>query len=241
MLRPQHANTYDRYAAFLFNAGRADEAAANFLRSTQLVATPRGFNNLGGAYQALGRYDAAREAYEKSIALGPNSDAYGNLGLLHYYNGNYAEATRALEQSVALARGSYPAWLALGDAYRWSGSKTKSVGAYENTVKAARDVIAINPRDAVAHAQCANAMAKLGRSSEAAAEIDRALKLDPNSQNALYSAAVVALLRGTNDVALGWLQRSVAAGYPLLDLQHDPEFKSIRDDPAFPRAVAGKQ
>jgi serine/threonine protein kinase/tetratricopeptide (TPR) repeat protein len=240
-LRPQHANTYDRYAAFLFNSGRADEAAANFLRSTQLMPTPRGFNNLGGAYQALGRYDAARQAYEKSIALGPNSDAYVNVGVLHYYNGNYAEATRALEQSVALARGSYPAWLALGDAYRGSGAKPQSAVAYENTVKAARDVIAINPRDAVAHAACANALAKLGRSSEAAAAMDKALKLDPTSQNALYSAAVVALLRGTNDVALGWLQRSVSAGYPLVDLQHDPEFKSIRDDPAFPRAAVEKK
>jgi len=240
-LRPQHANTYDRYAAFLFNAGRADEAAANFLRSTQLMPTPRGLNNLGGAYQALGRYDAARQAYEKSIALGPNSDAYVNLGTLHYYNGNYVEATRALEQSVALARGSYPAWLALGDAYRWSGAKAQSAGAYENTVKAARDVIAINPRDAAAHAACANALAKLGRSSEAAAAMDKALKLDPTSQNALYSAAVVALLRGTNAVALGWLQRSVTAGYPLVDLQHDPEFKSIRDDSAFPRPVVEKK
>jgi len=114
-LRPDHANTYDRYAFFLFNAGRTQEAATNFLRSTELMPTARGFNNLGGAYQALGRYTEAKQAYEKSIALAPNSDAYVNLGSLYYYEGNYANAARSLEEAVRLARGSHQAWLALGD------------------------------------------------------------------------------------------------------------------------------
>ncbi len=241
-LRPDHASTYNRYAVFLFNAGRHEEAAANFRRFTELMPTARGFSNLGAAYQALGRGDEARKAYEKSIALDPTSNGYLNLGMFHYYAGDYAEARRADEKATSLAPGNDLAWLALGDVYRWSpGLRDQSGPAYETALKSAREAIAVNGRDAVAHAIAANALVKLSRSSEAAAEIDRALKLDPTNQNVLYAAAVVALIRGNPDVAVGWLQRAVSAGYPLTDLVRDPEFKSAHSDPAFPAEVAEKR
>ena len=241
-LRPNHAGTYNSYAIFLLNGGRTEEAAANFLRFTELTPTPRGFNNLGAAYQALGKYTEARAAYQKSIALGPYSDAYGNLGILNYYMGDLPAAARALEQAVALSPDSYLAWLALGDVYRWSPElRTRANGAYEHVVKSAKEAIDVNARDSVAHSFAANALAKLGRLSDAAAESDRALKLDPTNQAVLYSAAVVAQLRGNGDVAIGWLQRAVSAGYPIADLQHDPEFRTARADPAFPRQVAEKK
>ena len=241
-LRPNNGNTYNRYAVFVFNAGRYDEAAANFRRFTELMPTSRGFSNLGAAYQALGRYDDARQAYEKSIALEPTSNAYVNLGMLHYYTGDFPEASRIDERATSLAPGSYAAWLALGDAYRWTpGMRSKSAGAYESAVKAAREALAVNAKDAVAHATAANALAKLSRSNEAAAEIDRALKIDPTNQTVLYSAAVVASLRGNSDVAVGWLQRAVSAGYPVVDLQHDPEFKSAQADPSFPSRIAERK
>jgi serine/threonine-protein kinase len=239
-LRPEYANFYDAYAFFLFNAGRTKEAAANFLRATQLMPTSRGFNNLGGAYQALGDYPAARQAYEKAISLSADSYAYVNLGTLCYYDGKYAEAAHDLNEAVKLARGNYQAWLALGDTYRWSGARPKSTDPYENAVKSARDAIAVNPRDAVAHATCANALAKLGRLNESNAEITSALKLDPTNQSVRYHAAVVSLLRGNSDVAVDWLQRAVSAGYPFTDLSHDPEFQSLHADPSFPTRTASK-
>ena len=227
---------------FLFNAGRHEEAAANFLRYTQLQPTALGFSNLGAAYQALGRYDEAQRAYERSIALEPTSDAYLNLGSVYYYTGRYADACRALEKATSLSPGSHFAWVTLGDAYRWSPDlKQKSNGAYESAINAARAAVAVNPRDAVAHANEAIALAKLGSATDAASESNTALKLDPNNQTVLYSAAVVALLRGNPDVAVGWLQRAVSAGYPISDLQRDPEFQSIHGDPAFPRPVVQKK
>jgi serine/threonine protein kinase/tetratricopeptide (TPR) repeat protein len=241
-LGPSHGNIYNSYAIFLLNNGRPAEAVTNFRRFTELSPTPRGFNNLGGAYQALGNYEEARKAYQKSISLGPNSDAYANLGLISYFMGDYAGAARAQEKSVELSPGSYQAWLALGDTYRWSqDQRDKAKDAYDHAIKTAREAIGVNARDAVALASSANALAKLGRLSEAASESDRALKLNPTDQNVLYDAAVVAQIRGNADIAIGWLQQAVKAGYPLVDLQHDPEFRTARADPAFPRLVAEKK
>ncbi len=241
-LRPNHADSYNLYGLFLLTVGRTEEATRNLRRFTELLPTPRGFNNLGAAYQFLGDYAEARKAYEKSIALGPTSGAYTNVGLIDYFMGNFAEASRSQEKAVELSPDSFEAWLALGDTYRWSPDmRQKSNDAYTHAVKAAREALAVNARNSLALAWSAIAQAKLGRLSEAAAESDRALKINPIDPNVLYSAAVVAELRGNTDTALGWLQRAVSAGYPLNDLQHDPEFRTARADPAFPKPVAAKR
>ncbi|HEX9163613.1 MAG TPA: protein kinase [Thermoanaerobaculia bacterium] len=240
-LRPNHANTYNRYAVFLFNLGRHREAAANFAKSTELMPSPRGYSNLAAAYQALGQFDDARKAVEKSIALDPTANAYINLGDVQYYSGNYAAARNAYGHATELTPGKYQAWLALGNACRWSdGADQKASEPFAKALKTAREAVAVNPRDPVAHAYSANALAKLSRFDEARDEINAALKLDPTNQDVLYSAAVVSLLRGSPDVAVGWLQRAVAAGYPVTDLQRDPEFKSARTDPSFPAQIAQK-
>ncbi len=64
------------------------------------------------------------------------------------------------------------------------------------------------------------------------------MKLDPTNNNVLYTAALIAQLKGNRDAAVGWLQRAVSSGYPLKDLQRDPEFKSIQNDPSFPKTAA---
>ncbi|HSP33452.1 MAG TPA: protein kinase [Thermoanaerobaculia bacterium] len=241
-MRRDSANFYNLYAAFLFNSGRFEEAATNFRRVTELQPrSARGYSNLGGADQALGNYDAARKAYETAIAMGPYPDVYVNLGVLEYYVGNYEKAEAALRRAVALAPTHYVAWVALGDTYRWApGKRAQANAAYEQAVAAARQAIAVNAKDAVAEATEANALAKVGRVREASVEIEHALKIDPTDATVLYSAGVVALLRGNADVAVGWLQRAVNAGYPFPDLQHDPEFRSAHGDPAFPKQPTKK-
>jgi Flp pilus assembly protein TadD len=111
------------------------------------------------------------------------------------------------------------------------------VAAYEKAVSSAKDALSVNSRDAIAHAIAAASLAKLGRLSEASTQSNMALKIDPTNQTVRYSAGLVAFLRGTSDVALTWLEQAVNAGYPVNDLQRDPEFASLRGDPAFRRAV----
>jgi Flp pilus assembly protein TadD len=237
-LRPGHAATFNLYAVFLFYAGRYQEAAANFRRFTELMPTARGFANLAAAYQALGAYEDAERANERSIALEPTTDGYLGLGLVYYYTGRYADARLTLQKAVALSPTNYDAWVSLGDAYRWSpGMRDKSTEAYKKAVDAAREALAVNPRDALAHAVSAISLAKLGRSNEATAESNAAVKIDPTNKATLYAAAVEAHLRGASDAAVTWLERAVQAGYSVSDLQRDPELKSMQDDPAFRRVL----
>jgi serine/threonine-protein kinase len=238
-LRPDHANTFNRYAVFLYNSGRYPEAATNFRRFNELLTTARGFSNLAAAEWAMGRYDDARRAAQRSIELEPTGDAYINLGSIEYYSGAYPNAVNAFEKATQLAPASYAAWVGLGDTYRWSpGLQSKAADAYRTALEQTRRSLAVNPREHAARAAAAICFAKTGRINDAATEINAALKLNPTDPVVLYDAAVVALLRETPDVAVTWLERAVGAGYSSFDLQRDPEFKAMRDDAAFRRAIA---
>ncbi len=241
--RPDHANGYNLYGSFLYTRGRYGEAVANFRRFTQLMPdASRGFLNLGAAYQSLGRYDDARRAYERSIAIEPTGDAWSNIGGIEFYRGRYAEAVRANEKAAALTPTNFLVWANLADSYRWApGTREKSFATYDKAVAMAREVLRVNPRDALTNAVMATSLAKAGHLAEAAAAIDAALKLDPTNGTVLYCAAVVDLLRGSAETSMTWLQRAVDAGYPSGDVQRDPEFASVREDSKFKSAVqAGK-
>ena len=237
-LRPDHPSTINRYAVFLFNQARFEDAAKNFRRFTELMPTARGFSNLAAAYWAVGKYDEARRAAEQSIAFEPTSDAYVNLGFIYYYSGQYGEALKAFLKATEIAPTSYHAWIGLGDTYRWAPDmRSRSADAFRKAIETTREAVTVNPRDYAAHAASAHALAKTGRLADASSAINTALKVNPTDPTVLYEAAVVALLRGTTDVAISWLERAVDAGYSPHDLRRDPEFKSMHDDPGFRRAL----
>ena len=237
-LRPEHGHTLNRYGAFLFSASRYEEAAQMFRRFTELMPTARGYSNLGESYQALGKYDEALRAHEKSISLEQTTDGYIGLGNLYYYTGRSMEACRAYEQAAQIAPTNFNAWAHLGDARRWTpGMQSQAAEAYQKGLATAGEALGANSRDAVAQAASAVCLAKLGRLSEAATSSAAALRIDPTSKQVLYAAGVVALLSGTTDEAVGWLERAVDNGYPRHDLEHDPELRSLQRDPAFRKAL----
>ena len=131
----------------------------------------------------------------------------------------------ACRRGVVSGRQNDRHWTGCGNA---TGS-FDSPKVFAMALAAAREALAVNPRDHSAQASMAIALAKLGRRDEAARASSAALKIDPTSQEALYAAAVVALARGTNDVALSWLERAVQAGYPAHLIDRDPELRPLHD------------
>ncbi|HEX6177123.1 MAG TPA: tetratricopeptide repeat protein, partial [Thermoanaerobaculia bacterium] len=238
--RPEHADSYNRFGLYLLSRGRFDEAEKSLERFTQLAPdTARAFLNVGAAYQAQGRYEDARKAYERSVRLNASGAALSNLATLEFFLGRYERAAEGFEKAARLSPTNHIIWINLGDAYRWApGARDKSIGAFEKAIALAGEALAVNPRDAMTRARVAAALAKSGNLAEASVMMDAALKLDPTNPMVLYSAALVAQLRGTPATAVTWLERAARAGYPVDYLQSDPEFASVRSDPAFPRSTA---
>ena len=140
------------HTASFSNLGRYPDALARFRRVTELQPDgPRGWANLGSAYQGLGDYTNARIAYEKSIAVDPTAAGYSNLGTFHFAIGQYAEASRAYEKAVELAPSDYIVRANLGDAYRWTpGMREKSIEPYQRSITIAREWLEVNLKDPLA-------------------------------------------------------------------------------------------
>lgn len=229
-LRPDSTNITTQYGTFCFTHGRFDKAVNLYRRVTEILPdSARGYLNLGASLQAIGRYDDAAAAYEHSISLAPSGSAYSNLGLIRYDSGRYADACTALEKASQLAPNDYRVWANLGDAYRWTPErKGDAPEAHGRAIAAARAALAVNSKDALAHAVIASCLAKSGKLDEADREIRSALTIDPTDANVLYDAAVVAQLRGDADAAANWLRRAVGNGYSAAEAAHDPELAPLR-------------
>ena len=97
----------------------------------------------------------------------------------------------------------------------WQGMVRRSTEAYlRGDVKGAFDAIAAVPptvSDPRFFAYRAHLLLTVGRADEAAADIERALKLAPNDPNALALQTIIAVAQGERDRALATAQRAVQA------------------------------
>lgn len=239
-LRPDWANAYNRYGGFCFQRGRYEKAAELYRRVIALQPDgARGYSNLGAALQSMGRYDEALAIHEKALKIQPNATSYSNVGTMRFYLGRYADAAAAFEKATQLSPNDYVMWANLGDAYRWTPSRRNDAAAvYERSITAARALLAVNPRDAVAHADIASCLAKRGEPEPAAREIRTALEIDPTNKTVLYAAAVTAQLQGDSEGSVLWLGRAVESGYAAIDLTRDPELAALRSRADFAQLIS---
>jgi tetratricopeptide (TPR) repeat protein len=78
------------------------------------------------------------------------------------------------------------------------------------------------------------ASARLGDSKRARADIDYALRLEPERADIAYHAAAVYSLLGDSSTALRWLENSVERGHQgLWWARVDPDLDALRDLPRF--------
>gem|GEM_PF-1513721 len=237
-LRPDAVGARMEFGAFCYGRGHYEEAVTQFRTASDLVpelSLPHA--NLGAALQAIGRDDEALAAFKRSIAIKPTTAGWSNLGSLQFYLGRFDEARKSYEQAVALSPTDPAMWVNLGDACRMTSAPERATDAYARAIKAAREVLAIKPNDAYQHSLVALSLARNGDGEEAQNAIRRALEINPTNASVLYKAAVIAMLRGNPESAMSWLQRAIAAGYPVPDAERDPDFAAIRQSPSFRNAV----
>jgi TolB-like protein len=121
---------------------------------------------------------------------------------------NWAAAEPAAHRAIALDAKSAEAYAALGYI-------DFSRRRYVEMVEPAQRAIAINPNDVTANFWLANQLAATGRTVEADAVNDRALKSDPGNALLLFYKAGLRLRLGDIDAALKLAQRVDALGSPL--------------------------
>lgn len=236
--RPNDWLAYNMLGSFYYGKRRWPDAIAAF---KQVIArTPdntRGYNNLGAAYFGMGSPDEAAAMWERSMSMRPTFPAASNLGLHYYRRGQYADAGRAFEKAVALSPSNHRLWRNLGAALYWApGERDKARSAYERAVQLGEQERQVNPRQAMLQSELADAYSMLGRKTDTLEAVAAVERLGGDAE-AMFNVAGACEQVGERALALVWLRKAVAAGYPRESIAQSPGLAALRADPEFGRVI----
>ena len=194
----------------------------------------RHLDALGAVLLRLGRFEEARAALDGSIRIRPVPQAYSNLGVAHYLLGRFPEAAASFQRAVDLTPKNYRWHIYLGDALSQIPDQAGHArAAYEAALPLVTAELSVNPADAQMFVRLGRCLARTGAPEKAWSEIRRGVALAPEDENVLETAAAAAMVLGKKAEALVWLQKAVARGFGLVEIQHDPDFAALRGEPEF--------
>ena len=166
--------------------------------------------------------------FEKASALGA-AGAHSNLSYCYYFLGDFDRAAAEARKAIEAAPSVPTRWLNLADACTLSSTcRNEATADYSKAADLLKNDLAVNSTNARAHGTLAVCLAKLGHLNEAKQHLKVALDLEPQNPTHMYQAARVAVAAHDDNQATTWLQRAVKAGYPAFEIEHDPEFKAVR-------------
>ena len=241
-IQPAWWSTYSHLGVFQLRRGSFAAAVESFRTAVRLSPdNTRAIENLGVGYQQLGRYEEAIAEYRRSIAVRPTASALSNLGTCLFFLGRYDEAAQVYERATALQPKNAVLWLNFGDALRLSGHGGERTGAaYRRAIDLLEADLAVTPRDADRRTSLALALAWTGQQGSALKQADAALAIDPEGADTLYHVALVRLAGGDVDSALRLLARAIAHGYPVAEMDHDPELARLKLDRRYVKMRASQ-
>jgi tetratricopeptide (TPR) repeat protein/TolB-like protein len=238
-LRKDYWGGYSALGAFYAKNARYEDAATQFRRVIELAPeNVRGYANLGAIYVLQGKLPQAEETLQKSLSIEPNYRAYANLATMYFDQGRYSDSADMFDKALQLNDKDARVWRNLGDAYYWTPSeREKSAPAYQHAAGLLDAQRKINPQDTKLMVELALCDSTLGKQTQAIALIRQARSHAPADPEIMFRTAEIYQQGGDHAAALDWLDKAARAGYSVADIQHDPTFQGIRDDPRYKQIV----
>jgi Flp pilus assembly protein TadD len=234
-LRPELWSAWNYLGGFYMDQNRFADAEAAFRKALELAPdNVRASSNLGVALYYQDRTREAEETWKRALQLQAYPGAARNLAALQFSDRRYAEAVRTLEQAVASGSSDYTLWRSLGAARYWApGQRPRAAEAYRRAAELAEQERRVDPTNARLIAHLADCRAMLGEADKARVLAGEAARLAPDSRRVAEVLSGVYEHVGDRDGALRWLTTAVKAGYPLSDVESDPTFEKLRQDPRY--------
>lgn len=239
-LDPKDWRPPTEFALFLYRATRYDEAAKRLEQARELAPENQIIlRNLSGALIQLDRFDEAASVIQEALGIRPTAALHANLGYIRFYQGRYEDAIRPFEDAQKLTPNNYRNWGNLGDAYRWTPArKSEAADAYARAIDLARGAAKASPDDLDVRSSLAVYLAKSGRLEECREELHRiTTSKRPTSAAVRFKTALAFELSGARDSALTWMQQAIEAGYPVRELQFEPDLAEMRRDVRYHRLL----
>jgi eukaryotic-like serine/threonine-protein kinase len=208
----------------------------NLLR--RFPAHPGGEKLLAQLELEVGDPARAAELYASQARRRPGFAELSNLGTAQLLLGRHSEAAASYRRAAALAPKSPIAVLNLADAEALQGRRAEAEALYRQAL----DLVAQDPAPEFWQTLSikAQAQAHLGRTTEAAASIQKAIVAAPDNPQVAFEASLVYAVIGDSASALASAERALGIGYdrrwfslPWFEpLQKDPTFRKLLEDPS---------
>ncbi len=242
-LEPGNAQRMDQQALLLEQKGQIEEALGLMREVVQQLPGAGSHFNLGSMLSRRGDVDGARREleaglamapqrydglsllaqlelasgdprraaalYEKLVRRSPETTELSNLGTAYLLIGRYADAARRFREALALTPGSPAVLLNLADAELLAGRQEEASALYRQAL----EQIDQDPQPGKLLTVRAQALAHLGRATEAVAAVQQALRLDPESPYRAYEASLVYVLVGDEASALVTARWALERGF----------------------------
>ena len=233
-LNPYYWVNLNALGTAYFEFGDYEKALKQYQSVTQLEPqNAAGYDNVGSVYSRMGKYQESIEAYQKALQIQPYAATYSNLATSFFYLKRYPEAVRMFEKAAEMSPSDETVSGNLADAYRWAGQKDQANATYDKAISLAFKQLQVNPRDAGIMGHLALYYAKKGDNAQAHEFIKRARAIDPSDVYSLYISAVVDTIANDPKPAIAALRTALQKGFPLGDLEAEPEFAPLRLSPDY--------
>ena len=217
-----------------YTRATADFERANELSGDNILV----LRNLAAAYYSLDRANDAASIVQRSLEVQPSAGVYNNLATIRFYQGRYEDAAAAFEKAVNLNSTTHLYWGNLADAHRWiPGNEGKSKAAYERAIHLVGERLAAQPGDSELLSYLALYSGKSGNTKGGLDSVHKLESAGNRSPNTFFKSAVVYEISRDRASALRDLEIAIERGFPLKDVQNDPELASLRSDRDYQRLL----
>jgi tetratricopeptide (TPR) repeat protein len=229
-INPADWTAYKALGFYYFQREEYGKATAPFQKVVDLTPdSAQGYLNLGAAYGGAQNWTAAERAWLRVLELDPkNAGALSNLGKV--YLDERDEPVKAAEmyrRSLAINSRNYRGWGQLGRAYAKTGQKELARDAFNKALEAIDAELLIDSSNVFAFSALGVYRAYLGRPDFVIA-VERALRLAPNSAEAMERAAMAYAVAGDKQRAADYVSKAIEHGYPEKSLARNEYLKDLR-------------
>lgn len=230
------------FGIYHYQNARYEEAAKVLERARELspdnVVVLR---NLSSAHTMLGRFEEAAALVQRGLELRPSPALYSKLGYIRFFQGRYLDAVPPMEKAVELHPQNQIYWGNLGDAYRWTpGNQQKAKEAFSRAAQLARELLAKTPDDSEVRGSLAVFLAKQGDLDAARQELGNLEKIKKKTPGSLFKFLLASEIAGNRDQAIAALPDLLRTGYPIREIENDPDLVAFRRDLRYHRLLANR-
>jgi len=234
-IRPSYYPAYSNLGIFYLNRGEYGKAMEPLSLVVKLAPDyAQGHANLATLFYYTERWDEALAEYGKSLTVSPTATAYSNRGAIYHFKGDYEHAKEEYRRALDLDGKNPLLWGNLADACaQIPGDAAEAKEAYQRAIALSREQLAVNPNNADVLGRMAFYLARTSHCAEARARMRESLRLAPDRVPLIFKSAKVAEACHDRQSALTYLETAIRKGYPLREIEQDPDLGPLRQSPGY--------